>query len=207
MKVYRITNLAGTWWAEIGTEDMKTQDNQTICQLRSKYSTNSLNPTDIAPEIVALGLWNQVGRRFTEIELKTLCTAKNWNLTMYYDADSPVTKNTALNPAAAPTNVVLAVGSAEPVGGVVNVAIPASGETNSTGAVTGWATGTADKIKITVTNAASTASTITINGDTYTSGQDYTIAAAEDLTVVLTTTRSGYATTIRTFIISVTAAE
>lgn len=105
--------------------------------------------------------------------------------------------------AAAPTNAVLAVGTSNPVGGVTNVAIPAAGATDETGAITGWVTNTADEIKFTVTDAANTTSTIKINGVAYTSGDEYTIAAAEDLTVVVTTTRENYATTVRTFIISV----
>jgi hypothetical protein len=107
--------------------------------------------------------------------------------------------------AAAPTNVVLAVGSATPVGGVVNVAIPAAGATDNTGKVTGWVTGTANKIKITVTDAANTASTLTINGAAYVSAADYAITAVGTLTVVLTTTRANYKTQVRTFTIDVTA--
>jgi hypothetical protein len=109
-------------------------------------------------------------------------------------------------PAAAPTAVVLAVGSAEPVGAVVNVAIPAEGATDTTGAVTGWVTGSADNIKFTVTDAASTSSTITINAAAYVSGADYTIGAATPLTIVVTTARTGYRNTVRTFTVSVTAA-
>lgn len=107
--------------------------------------------------------------------------------------------------AAAPTSVVLAVGGATPVGGVTNVAIPAAGAVDNTGKVTGWVAVTANKIKITVTNAANTASALTVNGAAYTSGDDYAIAAVGTLTVVLTTTRANYKTQVRTFTIDVTA--
>lgn len=108
--------------------------------------------------------------------------------------------------AAAPTSVDLAVGVANPVGGVTNVAIPAAGATDNTGKVTGWVTGTADAIKITVVDAANTASTLTINGAAYVSGADYAITAVGTLTVVLTTTRANYKTQVRTFTIDVAAA-
>ena len=107
--------------------------------------------------------------------------------------------------AAVPTSVTLAVGSTAPVGGVTNVAIPAAGATDNTGKVTGWVATSAAKIKITVVDAASTASTMTINGAAYTSAADYTITAVGTLTVVLTTTRSNYASAVRTFTIAVTA--
>lgn len=107
--------------------------------------------------------------------------------------------------AAAPTSVTLAVGGADPVGGVVDVVVPAAGAIDDTGKVTGWVTGTADKIKITVVDAANTASTLTIDTVAYTSGDDYTIAAVGTLTVVLTTTRANYKTQVRTFTIDVTA--
>jgi hypothetical protein len=107
--------------------------------------------------------------------------------------------------AAAPTSVTLAVGGATPVGGVVNVVIPAAEGTDSTGQATGWVTGTANKIKVTVVDAASTASTMTINGGAYVSGADYAITAVGTLTLVLTTTRANYKTVNRTFLIAVTA--
>ena len=108
--------------------------------------------------------------------------------------------------AAVPTNVVLAVGGATPVAGVTNVAIPADGATDTTGAVTGWAADTANKIKITVTGAEGTTNAITINGGAYVSAADYAITAAEDLTIVITTTKTGCVTTVRTFTITVAPA-
>jgi hypothetical protein len=107
--------------------------------------------------------------------------------------------------ATAPSAIDLAAGSANAVGGVTNVAIPEPGETDTTGAVTGWVTGTADTIMFTVTDAGGT-STITINGVAYTSGTDYTIAAASPLTIVVTTTETDTTPAVRTFTVSVTAA-
>jgi hypothetical protein len=107
--------------------------------------------------------------------------------------------------ATAPSAVILAVGSSNPVGGVTNVAIPAAGATDTTGTVTGWVTATADKIKFTVTNGGSSASTITINGSPYTSGDNYTISAASTLTIVVTTTETNKVTAVRTFTVSVSA--
>jgi len=109
--------------------------------------------------------------------------------------------------ATAPSDIVLAKGSANPVGGVTNVAIPAAGATDTTGAVTDWVTGTNDKIKFTVSDASGASSTITINGYPYTSGSDYTIAAANPLTIVVTTKQAGKTDAVRTFIVTVEAAE
>ena len=106
--------------------------------------------------------------------------------------------------ATAPSAVVLAVGEAAPVGGVTQVVIPAAGATDTTGAVTGWVTGTADKIKFTVTDAGGT-SAITINTVAYTSGTDYIIATATSLTIVVTTTEADKVTGVRTFTVTVAA--
>jgi hypothetical protein len=107
--------------------------------------------------------------------------------------------------ATAPTSITLAKGSTAAVGGVTNVAIPSAGATDSTGAVTGWISSTASKIKFTVVNGGSASSTITIGGGAYTSGVDYTITAASTLTVVVTTTETGKTSATRTFSISVAA--
>ena len=109
--------------------------------------------------------------------------------------------------ATAPSSIVLAVGSTNPVGGVTNVAIPAAGSTDTTGAVTGWTATSAANIKFTVTNGGSATSSITINGSAYTSGANYTITSASTLTVVVTTTETGKSTAVRTFTISVAAAS
>ena len=108
-------------------------------------------------------------------------------------------------PATVPSNIILAVGSAAAVGGVTNVAIPVAGGTDTTGAITGWVTGTNDKIKFTVTDAGTAVSTITINSGVYTSGADYTITSASPLTIVVTTTETSKITGVRTFTVSVTA--
>ena len=105
--------------------------------------------------------------------------------------------------ATVPSAVVLGVGNTNPVGGVMDVAIPAAGATDVTGAVYDWVTGTADVIKFTVTNGGAAASAITINADPYTSGDDYTIAAAVPLTIVVTTTEAGKVNAVRTFTVTV----
>jgi hypothetical protein len=98
-----------------------------------------------------------------------------------------------------PTGMTLAVGSAQPVGGIVQVVAPLPGATDTTGAIGGWVTSSAEKIKFTVTNGAGAASVITINAGSYSSGDDYAIAAAGVVTIVVTTTKSGCTTAVRTF--------
>ncbi|MGE5379947.1 MAG: S-layer homology domain-containing protein [Methylocystaceae bacterium] len=105
--------------------------------------------------------------------------------------------------AATPSSIILAAGSSNPAGGVTNVAIPAAGGTDTTGAVTGWMSGTADTIKFTVTDAGAAQSTITINGVAYTSGADYKITSPDTLNIVVTTTESGRKMCTRTFCIMV----
>jgi hypothetical protein len=109
-----------------------------------------------------------------------------------------------LLPATAPTSITLAVGTTNPVGGVTNVAIPAAGGTDTTGAVTGWVATTASNIRFTVVNGGSATSTITINGSAYTSGNNYNILSLTPLTIVVTTSETNRSTVIRTFTIPVT---
>lgn len=205
MKTYRIENYAKTWWADFRVDGMQNSVKEKVLSIKSQVTGSAVNPTDLDPVMVALGLPTLYGADVTEVELKALCTAQNLWMTKYYENTEGVIIYTALVSAAVPTSVTLAVGSATPVGGVVNIAIPADGGIDFTGAVTGWVAETAGKIKITVVNAASTASTMAIDGDVYVSGADYDILAATPLTVVLTTTRSGYKTCVRTFVISVSA--
>ncbi len=109
-------------------------------------------------------------------------------------------------PATAPSAVTLAVGSLNPVaGGITNVAIPADGATDTTGAVNGWISLISDKIIFTVANGGASNSTITINGSAYVSGDDYAIGAAGTLIIVVTTTETGKVTGVRTFSVSVAA--
>ena len=109
--------------------------------------------------------------------------------------------------AAAPTSVTLSMGSSSPVGTITNVVMPAVGGADTTGAVRGWETGTADKIKFTVANGVGASSSITINGVAYTNGGDYTIASANDLSVVVTSTEAGKSSVVMTFTITVAAIE
>jgi hypothetical protein len=109
--------------------------------------------------------------------------------------------------ASTPSDIELASGSANPVSGITNVVIPAVGETNATGAVTSWMSGTADTIRFTVTDVGSAASTITINGVPYTNGMDYVISTAlQDLDIEVTTAESGKTTVVRHFTVPVEAA-
>jgi hypothetical protein len=70
-------------------------------------------------------------------------------------------------------------------------------------AVTGFASGTADTVKITVTEAAGTTSTITINGVAYTEGADYVLTATGTYTVVVTISQTGRADRVTTYTFTV----
>ena len=112
----------------------------------------------------------------------------------------------SIDDATAPTSITLAVGNTNPVGGVTDVSVPAAGDTDITGQVTGWVSGSADTIRFTVTDGGSALSTITINSSPYISGSDYTISSTSSLTIVVTTSEGGMATGVRTFVVSVVSA-
>lgn len=111
----------------------------------------------------------------------------------------------AQDDATAPSAIHLAVGATIPVGGVSDVSIPAAGDTDTHGAVTGWGPSIASNIKFTVTDAGSASSAITINGSVYTSGTDYEITSTNSLSIVVTTTETDKVTSTRTFTVTVAA--
>lgn len=107
-----------------------------------------------------------------------------------------------------PTSIVLAKGSATPVGGVIDVAIPAAGTTSTSGVITGWVVTDKANITFTVTDVGTASSTITIQPvgglvEAYVSGTDFTLATDANLTIVVTTTETGKATAVRTFTVDV----
>ena len=100
---------------------------------------------------------------------------------------------------AEPTAVTLAAGTAAP-------SVDQGNLLTGAGAVSGWVTSTNDQVKITVTPVANTTATITINGASYTSASDYTIAATGTYTVLVTVTDSfSNVQNVYTYTFSVTA--
>lgn len=89
MKFLLIEDELRTWWVEFRTSGMATQDNETIMAIRSKYN-GVINHTDVAPEIVALGMWDKVGKRFDVTALLTLAASKLWRVTRLSEVVSPV---------------------------------------------------------------------------------------------------------------------
>jgi hypothetical protein len=112
----------------------------------------------------------------------------------------------AANYATSPTSITLAVGSSNPVASVRNVSVPTPGNTDATGAVTGWVATSNSRIKFTVTDTSPAVSSIAINGASYTNGADYSISAATPLSVVVYTSQAGKMTATRFFTISVASA-
>ena len=117
--------------------------------------------------------------------------------------DIVVDFGTLLLPATSLISATLDIGSTTPVGGVTNVVVPAAGGTDTTGKVTGWAATSACNIKFVVVDGGSATSTISINGNAYTNGADYTITATGNLTIVVTTSEIGRYTVLRTFTVAV----
>jgi hypothetical protein len=117
---------------------------------------------------------------------------------------------TVLDPATAPTSIVLeAVGS-------TTIGTPpdtyAAATFDYEGAINNWVTSTADKIKLTVTKAGSTTATIKVKQGTgveadYTSGDNYTIASASAGNVVftVTVTETNKADLVYTYTLTVSA--
>jgi len=110
-------------------------------------------------------------------------------------------------PAAAPGSVCLSKGSIHPIGGITNVVMPAAGSLDSTGVATGWMASSADTLKFIVIDSAPAASTVTINGVSYNSGDDYIVTASGLLEIVVTTSQPGYITEVRRFAVSVLSGE
>ena len=118
---------------------------------------------------------------------------------------------TAVFPATATTpdyavsiaSAILAVGSTNSIAGVINVTIPATNGTDTTGQIRGWTTNISDIMKFTITDGAGGTSTITINGSPYTSGDDYQVLSAGTLPIVVTTSQSGKLNAVKTFNVSV----
>ena len=108
--------------------------------------------------------------------------------------------------AAAPSTIVLAVGGTDPVYAVTSLGYIGGEGLNTSGAVT-WGSVNRNHIKFTVTDTPPAVSTITINGGAYTSGAEYVITSSASLTIVVTTTESGKATVVRTFVVAVTQAK
>ena len=130
------------------------------------------------------------------------------NLMIYESEIGIVDLNNIVDPAdnaTAPAAASLSVGSENPVGGVVDVALPAANATNTAGKIYGWNPGTADTIRFSVTDAGDAVSTITINGTDYLSGNDYVVTNLGVLTIVVTTSEDGKNTVTRTFKINVQA--
>jgi len=111
---------------------------------------------------------------------------------------------TTVSYATAPGSMILAGGATNPIAGTTNITVSAPGST-TTGAIRGWVTGTNDHVKLTVTDAGSATSTITINGSAYTSGADYIILDTTTLTIIVTTTEASKTTAVRTYTVTVTS--
>jgi len=101
-------------------------------------------------------------------------------------------------------NIVLTGGDINPATFSSNVQIPILSGTDSHGAISCWAAGSADRIKFTVTDGGDATSTIKINGDDYVSGANYVVLGLGTLPIVVTTTEADKATAVRTFLIAVT---
>ena len=80
---------------------------------------------------------------------------------------------------------------------------------SNTAAVTGFADGSADCVKFDVTDAASTSTTIKVNGNSYTSGDSLDLGSSigtVDYKVEVTVTQSGRTTTTYTYNVTITVA-
>jgi hypothetical protein len=99
MKKYIFTDQDKTWWAEYRVDGMLNSDNQTVLQIRSKSSTGVISNTDLADEMIVIGLPNQVGHRFTEVEFTTFANTKSLRLIKTYQdtADNYLRTSSAKN--------------------------------------------------------------------------------------------------------------
>ena len=81
MKYYRITDEAESWWIEYRTDGMKDSISEKIVS----YETSNADPLELNEEQIQLGLPNHLGQATSQLELTTLCIAKELRLTKQYD--------------------------------------------------------------------------------------------------------------------------
>ena len=107
----------------------------------------------------------------------------------------------------APTSVKLAAHGTN--GATVTSSPVTLNQGSNTAAVTGFADGSADCVKFDVTDAASTSTTIKVNGNSYTSGDSLDLGSSigtVDYKVEVTVTQSGRTTTTYTYNVTITVA-
>ena len=107
----------------------------------------------------------------------------------------------------APTSVKLAAHGTN--GATVTSGPVTLNQGSNTAAVTGFADGSADCVKFDVTDAASTSTTIKVNGNSYTSGDSLDLGSSigtVDYKVEVTVTQSGRTTTTYTYNVTITVA-
>ena len=100
-----------------------------------------------------------------------------------------------------PLSIVLSGGDGTPVTVTTNVAIPAPGETDTTGSIV-WQFAAADMLKLTVVDNGGVSS-ITLDNNVYTSGTNHIVIFTAPITIVVTTTKAGCTTAVRTFTVTV----
>jgi len=84
MKYYKFENFDKTWYAEYRVDGMQNSVAQKITSIRSKYNTTA-NFVDLLPELVVMGLPNQVSADFSEVAWKAFADEKNMTLIKIYE--------------------------------------------------------------------------------------------------------------------------
>lgn len=85
MKYYKFENFDKTWYAEYRVDGMQNSIAQKIVSIRSKYNA-ATNFVDLLPELVVMGLPNQVGADFSEVAWKSFADDHNMTLIKTYES-------------------------------------------------------------------------------------------------------------------------
>lgn len=96
MKYYKFENFDKTWYAEYRVDGMQNSIAQKIMSIRSK-SANVVNAVDLLPELIVMGLPNQVGAEFSEVAWKAFADEKNMTLVKSYEATADSTLHQGQN--------------------------------------------------------------------------------------------------------------
>lgn len=187
------THTAMAYLSALGISDAGTVTYANVAAIQSAFTGLTFVPTEVDIHLVGATNVNSGANQWTKDVTVTLESGEIALLNPGY--------------ATAPTSVSLSAGNTSPATVATDVVLPLPGATDTHGSVTGWISGSADKVKFTVANGGAATSTITINGSSYTSGADYTLAGATTHTIVLTTIETGKLPAVRTFTFTVAAAS
>jgi hypothetical protein len=94
MKFFTVKDYTGLWEAEYRTAGMKTSDNESVVGISSRRKDNQgnwvRNNLELDDQMIAMGLPDKLGYRFSEAQLVAMAASKNLTVIKRYELDSPI---------------------------------------------------------------------------------------------------------------------